>query len=276
MRTSLLRKNNARAYMQFLKDTDIPFTMICSNYTVAFVAEGLERKFVNSMQSNRTFAAYSKLKSDVSKKPVPKINLEKIVYFIHDFKKTERIGDVTNIDLKSAYATVLYKDGVISKDTYDYISALKKQERLAAVGMLAARKKIFNFDTGKVISYSEKVSETSNFFFFAVKRTGEIMNDIRGICGDNYLFTWVDGIYFKPCPEIQKRISDYIEKIGFKYSVDHLRNFNVTVDDKRVKVDFDKLEKDGVTWKNKPFQLPLEASAFKKLMIEAILSKHKK
>src|SRR6185436_4244864 len=118
MRISLLRGSNARAYIRFLKDAKIPFTMICSNYTIEIQAEGLDKKFIASMQSKRTFAAFSKLKSDVKTKPVPDINREQLHYFLHNFKESVFVGDVYNIDLKSAYATILHKDGFISKNCF--------------------------------------------------------------------------------------------------------------------------------------------------------------
>lgn len=266
-RTDLLRKNNARAYLNYLKKTGIPFEMYVSNYTAKFVTELFQRKFVHNMQSNRAFACFSKLKSDLKNKPIPEIDQDKLSYFVHDFKKDEYVGNVTNIDLKSAYASILYNDGFISKATFDYISKGTKQERLVSIGMLASKKQYFKFDAGKIIANDEIISPTSNFFFYAVKRTGEIMADLKAICGNAYLFTWVDGIYFLPDSNIEKECKEYIAQNGFKCSTDSLKNFSVRVSKKQVTVNF---IKDG---KHKPFNLPLPNSEFKRLIIEAILSK---
>lgn len=272
--TSLLRGNNARAFMNYLKGIEIPFTMAVSNYTVDFKAEGIKKKFVYSMQSNRAFASFAKLKSDLKTKPIPEIDKDKLTYFVHDFKKDTQHEFVTNIDLKSAYATVLYTDGYISRNTFEYICAGTKQERLASVGMLASKKQVFEFDRGKIISVNEITSDTANYFFYAVKRTSEIMNEMQGICGPRYLFTWVDGIYFQPDYNTKKECEAYIESIGHKCSVDTLKDFKVKVSKKQVSVDFKKLVKDE--WVNKPFNLPLPNSEFKRLIVEAILSKKKK
>lgn len=273
-RTGLLRKDNARAYMRYLKAIKIPFEMVCSNYTVLFKAEGLEKKFVHSMQGNRAFACFAKIKSDVKKKPIPDINKDKLSYFVHNFRQNQFIGDVVNIDLKSAYATVLYKDGYISKATFDYISKGSKQERLVSVGMLASKKQKFLFDNGTIIGDPEEViSEYSNFFFYAVRRTGEIMADLKAICGNDYLFTWVDGIYLRPNEKAVAACEQYIKDIDFKSATDYLRNFTVMVNKKQVTVNFLK-EKAG-KWHPKPFNLPLMNSEFKRIMIDAILSRKK-
>jgi hypothetical protein len=100
------------------------------------------------------------------------------------------------------------------------------------------------------------------------------MADLKAICGNDYLFTWVDGIYFRPNMQVKQECERYIESIGHKYSTEWLRNFQVKVTKKQVTVDFLKLSKGE--WKPKPFNLPLVSSEFKRLIVEAILSKHKR
>jgi hypothetical protein len=271
-RTSLLRGNNARAYMNYLKAIGIPFEMICSNYTTVFKAEGLEKKFVASMQSNRAFACFAKLKSDLKSKPMPTVEMDKLSYFIHDFKQDEYIGDVINIDLKSAYATVLLKDGFIKQETFDYICKGTKQERLTSVGMLASKKQHFKFDGGHITGVPEEViSPFANYFFYCVRRTGEIMGELKSICGNDYLFTWVDGIYLRPNIAAMQECERYIESIGHKYSTEWLREFKITIGAKKVNVDFLKFSKGE--WKPKPFNLPLANNDFKMLIAEAIISR---
>lgn len=275
-RTNLLRKNNARAYLNYLKAIGVPFEMICSNYTVFFKADGIEKKFVSSLQSNRTFACFAKLKSQLKDKPVPEIDKEKLRYFIHDFRRDEYIENVVNIDLKSAYATILYMDGYINRETFDYISKGTKQERLVSVGMLASKKQHFNFDAGKITGPPDEIiSPFSNFFYYAVKRTAEIMDVLKTICGNDYLFTWVDGIYFRPNEKVQKECEDYIKSLKYDYSTDVLRDFNIKILSKKIAVKFYKFDKKDQVWKLKPFDLPLLNSEFKRLIVEAILSKHK-
>jgi hypothetical protein len=273
-RTNLLRGNNARAMMNYLKSIGIPFEMQCSNYTVLFKADGLEKKYVHSMQSGRAFGCFAKLQKDVKNKPVPEIDMESLSYFVHDFKESVYVGDVFNIDLKSAYATILYLDGYITTDTYNYICAGTKQERLVSVGMLASKKQLFKFDGGYITSNEEIISPFSNFFFYAVKRTSEIMAELKAICGQDYLFTWVDGIYLHPNKKTRDACIKYIQSIGMRHSFDELKDFEVKVDTKQVSVYF--LKESKGKWQPKPFNLPLPTSEFKRLAIDAILSRKRK
>lgn len=225
----------------------------------------MDRKFVYSLQSNQTFAAYAKVKKDVKDKPPPEINKEELVYFVHDFKESCSIDRVYNIDLKSAYATILFKDEIITQDTFSYLSRLPKHDRLAAVGMLASRKKSFSFDKqGTIRTYEETISKLENFFYYAVQRTFEIMCDLRRILGADYLFTWVDGIYFRPTMEGLIQCEDYLRRIGFRYSEEILTDWQVRVVKGAVKLFF---VKEG---KIKSFSLPARESEFVSIMADAM------
>lgn len=217
------------------------------------------------MQSNRCFAAYAKVKKDVKNKPVPAIDKEELHYFEHDFKQTCHIDKVFNIDLKSAYATILLLDGYIGKDTYTYLTALPKHDRLASVGMLASQKKIFAFDRkGTIRTYEQSVSPLENFFYYAVKRTFEIMQDLRIILRRSYLFTWVDGIYFTPDMDGLIGCEDYLRRIGFRYSEEILTDWHVRVVSGAVKLSFVKENR------VKSFSLPARQSEFATIMADAM------
>lgn len=263
---------NARAYMDYLLACGIRFRLTTSNYNMKIEATDLDKKFIATEQSKRTFAIFAKLKHDLKDKPVPKINSHELIYFQHDFKESMYVEKVINIDLKSAYATFLYNDGIISEATFDYLCNASKKERLAGVGMLASRKRIFDFYKGEPIGNPiVEVSPFAGFFFHAVRRTYDVMSDLKMIVGQQYLFTWVDGIYFLPGQG--SALSDcieYLESIGIKYTVDNLSEFEVKIKQDKCVVTF---KKDG---KNKIFQLPSVSTEFKRISLEAIQLLNKK
>lgn len=262
-----MRMNNAREYINYLQDAHMDFLLTSSNYTTQIEYEGAKEKYVQTMQSPRTFACFAKLKSQIKDKPIPDVDKDSLIYFHHDFKKDIYIDTVYNIDLKSAYATILYNDKYINKETFDYIVSSTKQERLASVGMLASRKKIFNFKGGSPIDEKEVVSEKSGLFFYAVKRTYEIMSNLKKICGTDYLYTWVDGIYLLPNDAHKKECIAYLEENNFKCSFDVLSEFEVKIKGDHTLVTF---KKEG---QRKLFNLPSPMSEFKKIMMDAILAK---
>lgn len=217
------------------------------------------------MQSNQTFAAFSKLKRDCKTKEVPKIDKKELVYFEHDFKQSCQIEKVFNIDLKSAYAMILFNEGIITKDSFAYLSRLPKHDRLAAVGMLASKKRTFGFaNNGEIKILEHTVSPLENFFYLAVKKTYEIMSFLKMILGDKYLFTWVDGIYF--LPDMNKLIAceDHLCSIRMKYSEEILTDWHIRVVKGAVKLWFIKENK------VKQFCLPARESEFARLMSQVL------
>jgi hypothetical protein len=144
------------------------------------------------------FAAYQKIKKDIEGKNLPHVDPEKLRYYINGFNGTQIYSDkIYNIDLKAAYATILFNKGILSKKTYSYLIRLPKIERLVSVGMLASRKNTFHFNNkGVIISETETVSPFANFFFSAVKETFDIMQEMKIVLGNDFLFSWVDGVYF--------------------------------------------------------------------------------
>lgn len=109
-------------------------------------------------------------------------------------------------------------DGIISEGTFKYLSDLPKKDRLSSVGMLASKKTEYVFKNGEPVSCEDKTSEYAGFFFYAAKRTFEIMQELKVILDNNYLFTWVDCIYFKPSEEAMSEAMIYLDSIGFPHS----------------------------------------------------------
>lgn len=238
--------------------------MTCSNYTTQIESDVINKRFVYSMQSNSCFAAFSKVKSNIKDKAIPDISKDELNYFHYDFKEDIQQEVVYNIDLKSAYASILYQEGYIKKDTLDYLSKISKYDRLASVGMLAAKKQIFHFGrSGNILRFQETVSDKENFFYLAVQRTFEIMQNLKAIIGEGYLFTWVDGIYFMPDRGKLIACENYLRKLRLRYSEDILRDWSVKIKNGGIRISFIKENK------HKVFNLPGKETKFQQIMGEA-------
>lgn len=231
---AILNADSVNEYIDFHKKMKIPFTLSLSTYTAQIKSNLCDIYFMKSEQPNRVFCAYNKVKKDVTAQKIKKIKINSLQYYSSNLKDNDFYSDVIyNVDLKSAYATILYNDGLISKETFDYLNKLPKMERLASVGMLASKKNIFEMDAdGEVISEKTEVSETADYFFYCVKRTSEIINFASKHLGKAFLFSWVDGIYFlqanhKGSIEAGNILKDYFEEQNFKTSFDVLTEFEV-------------------------------------------------
>jgi len=259
-------------YINLHKKLAIPFEMTVTNYTTRIKSSYCDNHFLRSAQSNRMFAAYAKLKKDVSAKPVPVVDRLNVKYFDTGFNSNLRLSTVYNFDLKSAYATCLFINGFISKETFNYLGTLPKLDRLAAIGMLAGRKSVFNInEDGNVTDETTNVSPFENFFFYCVDEVSKVMQYAASYMGNSFLFTWVDGIYFNPeetaARSFYKIVSPYFIDKGYKTSFDILNNFVCESKNDCWNVSF---MKDG---KPKIFNIPKKEVQLKKRIETLLLNK---
>ena len=231
---AILSGDVVNQYIDFHKEMKLPFTLTLSTYTARIKSNYCDLYFMKSEQPNRVFCAFNKVKRDVTTQQIKKIKMASLQYYSSNFKADNFYSDVIyNVDIKSAYATILYNDGLITKETFNYLNKLPKMERLASVGMLAGKKNIFTMDQdGEVIDEKTEISPTADYFFYCVKRTSEIVNTASKHLGNAFLFSWVDGIYFlqandKASITAGNIIKEYFEDMKFKTSFDILREFEV-------------------------------------------------
>lgn len=269
-----MNEANIQLYVDLLKSIRMPFKMEVSNYTTRITSECYNLYFVKNEQSLKTFAAAAKIKSDLQKvKNPPEIDINTVSYFDTNFKH-EFFSDVChNIDIKSAYASILYNAGFITGSTFKYLSSLDKMERLAAVGMCASRKEVFFHDrNGNIKSRYELVNPLSNFFFFCVQKTGNIIEDLRQqIFKDSFLFSWVDSIYYLNENENYRTIcQEYLlEEYNLESTFKRLNDFEVKMKDEFYKIQF---IEEGKT-KPKYFNIPYPETQLKRQIINYLLTK---
>lgn len=280
-----LNETNVNKYIDFLKAIKMPFVMEVSNYTTRIISEGYNVHFMKQEQSNRVFGACAKIKSDLKNKEVPEIDMQRNCYYDTAFKGDGFYSDfVTNIDLKCAYATILYNDGFIKKKTFDYIKSLPKQDRLAALGMLASRKDIFHHNkNGDVYRIDERVSPLSNFFFYCVQKTEKIIQSYKNeFLSDRFLFSWVDGIYHNSAAEvmeykgrwlpIDKHAEVYFKnEFRMEIKIEILRDFEVQLKNGFYKISFLNMNE-----RVKKFNIPVPETDLKNKIIHHLLNKNYK
>jgi len=216
------------SYFKVCRDLKKPFVVTVSNYSYKIESELIKYNSIHEQKSMKFFAASSKVKSDCLKKELPVINKRDLRYFNFELKEENFCHEnIYGIDLKNAYATVLLKNGFISKETYGYLSTLSKMDRLGSLGMLAGKKKIISFGAnGKEIeseSYTKK-KETENYFFYAVLQVAYLMEECRKMLQDDFLFSWVDCVYFKS-EESFEMIENFLKDNDFFYHKKYYKKF---------------------------------------------------
>lgn len=247
------------------------YTITVSNYTCK-VEGALSMKFMKAEKSRKCFASFAKIKKDIRLSNVHvDIDRRDVSYYDTNLKPL-KIKTLYNVDLKSAYATVLLNSGIITKETYKYICSLPKPDRLACVGMLASHQHIFTYEGGEPVCMpEEKRSEFEAYFYFCCMKTFEVMQSVKKICSKNsYLFSWVDSIYFKNEKDAQK-IIDHLKVSGFNSTFEKLTNMQVSN-----KINHYKVEFFNASGKKKVFNIPIKDSTFARdIVSKYVYSKHK-
>jgi len=229
-------------YVNLTKAYKCGYCIKQSTYSMEIISPFINKRFMQNLMSNRAFAAYAKIKKDIKEKGLtpPEIKRSMLEYYkfeMPEFLKRAK-NTVYNIDLKSAYATVLKNEGVITEDTFNYMARLPKKDRLACVGMLASNKNyFFHGKDGEIEMIQNELNPLTPFFYLCIYRVQQIMNQVKNAIGNDFLFYWVDGIYFnseKSIPVISKILTD----TEFSYSFEVLRDFHVLDNKGRISLKF--------------------------------------
>jgi hypothetical protein len=133
-----------------------------------------------------------------------------------NIKEGDVFEDICCLDINGAYWQTALLMGVISKEIYEEGIKKDKITRLASLGSLAKRKEVYKFD-GNSFTHFETVRsyETENIWFAMCKRISDIMQALVKDLGGDFLFYWVDGIYFKRSDENIKKVKEYLESCSY-------------------------------------------------------------
>lgn len=253
--------------INFLSGLNKKIIVDLTTYTAKIETDKEIFYFLKGNQSKRTFALYNMLKKEIDCnffEPIEEIERNELKYYqLKVPKDNKHFERVYNIDLKAAYPTILYNIKIINLKLYKYMMFSDKEERLASIGMLASKHDIYEIDKGIIKEYNQVISDYSKYFYFCVKSVYEIIDNLKSICGNSFIFSWVDGIYFTQYSKI-KYIRHYLKSIGFKYSIDKLYDFSHTIKKDHIEIKF---IKDDET---KIFNIPINNKS-KNLIIQNFL-----
>lgn len=248
------------SHINRLKKAKQDFTVRTTNYTTTIECNGVKTQYIERFMNDRVFRLSNRIKKDVNQSGITVNDLmslpfmqRRAVYFnSQPFIENYQSNTVINIDIKSAYPTTFYNSQLIKPQTFEYLNKVDKNQKLAALGMLAARSNIMTYSNGIPMNAKVKDSKHRAYFIFAVRTVDEIMNEVSKIAGDSFLYFWVDGIYLKPSISwIQVRqIMDIFRESAYNVHTHTLNNFDLILKGDTIHVSF---SKDG---EQKLFQFP--------------------
>jgi hypothetical protein len=215
------------------KQAGLDFQVKHSNYNTQIIGQESVIKFIQTEHSIKVFIAYNKIVADLKKS-------DKTVEILQGEWSTENFDSknglkpcsyktVLNLDITSAYPYCLFINKLITLDTFNYLMALPKNERLPAIGMIAKKSVWIDYQKGKATTWDVKTGEYANIFFFVIQQITDLMAWAADIAGDDFLFYWVDGIFLKPTISKKKlqEITGIFAEQGYYYKYENVKNFSV-------------------------------------------------
>ena len=215
------------------KEAGLDFQVKHSNYNTQIIGQETVLKFIQTEHSIKVFVAYNKIVSDLKKS-------DKTLEILQQDWSTENFDSknglkpckyktVLNLDITSAYPYCLFLNKLISQDTFNYLMALPKSERLPAIGMIAKKSVWIDYSNGKASNWDVKTGEYANIFFFVIQQITDLMAWAADIAGEDFLFYWVDGIFLKPTISKKKlqEITGIFAEQGYYYKYENVKNFSV-------------------------------------------------
>lgn len=224
--------NELNSIIELYSTLNMPFQLSVSNYTATIETEKEALKFVKKERGKLFFAAHTKIMKDINEGfDLYEVDKKFIQYYNTNFNFDSFYADkIYQLDIRSCYPNILLNKGIIKPNTFEYLQGLKKEDRLAAIGMLARSKYIYNVDNKGQVTDTIDKGIYSDYFFFCVQETFKIMEKCNEIMLDNFLFSWVDAIYFTGGLRQAVKVQNYLlseHKLQSTFS--ELHDFEVTL-----------------------------------------------
>lgn len=271
-------KKKIAAVLKWYKRKKIPYIFEIQNETItiksqsgSFVSRSSEYEIdeLNFIKSVKQYVIKNDLQEKFRRKYTAEGADKKVKYFHYSsrIKPGDRFDNVINIDLSSAYWETANQFGLLSPELYKAGLKVRKQVRLAAIGSLAKKVRVYKFDGRKLVALDKKISDKTHFLWPAIcDHVGKLLVKTAKLCGDGFIFFWVDGIYVKKGYE--QKVYKAFKAAGYKYSVNDLKAISVT--EKYIYVHLlkpEKMEIDGKEamkiYKQFPYRTQEQAEKFK-------------
>jgi len=223
--------------IQWIQDTlamsDIDYVLKHGTYSTTIEHKmGTIRLMLNKF-NNRVFCASQMVKSDCKNSEAGQ-KVMNTPHYKKNYDSNPKIESIKydtcfNIDLSSAYAYCLFNNGLITKKTFNYLLKLPKMERLVSVGMLATSHVKYYYSGGNCVDFKPYREPTAEIFFHLIDEINYMMQDIKWILGNDFIFYWVDGVFIKPSVSKQKiqKVENLLISMGYKYKYEKVENFSV-------------------------------------------------
>lgn len=216
----------------------------------------IEYWYLENTKSTYFLILLNKLKRDIKKRhefvanAKYSHNINDIKYFafnanLNDFKHDAgavyELKNVFEADISHAYYRAAYVLGFIEKETYEeIITKMTKKERLRLLGCIATVKTTEIYKNGVLTDGYSNIKQPDTIlyrtaWFKICHYIDTALLNFKSILGDDFLFYWVDGIYFKHDPlinnlkesEFWQQVRDLSTKFDIEFKTIALEKFEI-------------------------------------------------
>lgn len=197
--------------LEFLQKSKIPFNVSFTNNstTIDLVNEKIRYFLAPDFlkKSELNFIGRVKKTAVNCGKPEIGISANNIQYF--RFNNFKQIKNLIEIDVNSAYWQLAHQLGYVDDKLFQEgvnSEKISKMARLVALGSLATKKKVFQFDGSNFHYIGYKFNSVTRSYFFHVSyELDKIMNEIFSEIGEKALFYWFDAFF------VSADVAEFIE-----------------------------------------------------------------
>lgn len=217
-------KENIEKQAETLYQTQMPFMVVASGNSYEINSDKYNSKSFDRGISPKDLGFIRSVKSRIVKgehtlRFIDTVYRSKKIHYIDvnpKIKSGDIYTDVCCIDINNAYWQTALLLGLIDHELYE--EGLKKEKlvRLTALGSLAKKKDIYKFD-GKKYEYVDTIrsTRTENIWFLICYTVAELMQKISKELGEDFIFYWVDGIYFVDSEENRVKVQQAFSVAGY-------------------------------------------------------------
>lgn len=224
------------AYISVLNSMGSDYLIRHGTYTTKIVHPNGVASFCSTNYRPQVFIAYNMLRKDILSNPKA-LHIMKGFHDTKNYNNKPRMTNynadrVLNLDISGAYAAALMVNGLISEKTFLYLKSLRKTERLVSVGMLAKGYTEFTYEKGKCINVKAHREKTAQIFFYLIQEINYVMTDIQFFLGSDFIFYWVDGVFFKYSTPNSKivDVENILKQSGYHYKYEDCKDFKYEVE----------------------------------------------
>jgi len=257
-------------YVKFMEEIREPFRIEYTNgmYQIFSALHGkrefkngtISMKGMNFIKTIKNRIIKSEIIEKIPKKTPKELGLKYLLFNDHYMGKT--MDNIIELDLNSAYWKSAYKLGIISKK--DYYKGLQqpKLERLASLGSLAKTVRVREFNGRKYskVTIKNDSQDTRHVWFAISSEVDKLMLKCAKELKDQFVFYWVDALFFIDTPENRKKVQSMVKEAGY--------------DSKFIKILFAKFDPDSAkVWSKEKGKLDPEHNAKKRFFCYDINNK---